>query len=99
MLHCFGHIHSAWGARRAVWNVKTEKDGRGNTDDDIELLPEEFIGKISSKRRGYASLRPAAYEHLRPGEQMLFVNAAVGNVDGEMGNVPWIVTLGTEKWE
>ncbi|KAK5099596.1 hypothetical protein LTR70_002323 [Exophiala xenobiotica] len=99
ILHCFGHIHSAWGARRAAWDTRTNDGKRKSTDDDIELLPEEFIGRNSSRKRGYASLSPATYEQLRPGEQTLFVNAAVGNIDGEMGNVPWVVVLGLKRKE
>lgn len=72
---------------------------RKRADDDVELLPEDFVGKNSSKKRGYATLSPTIYEYIRLGEQTLFVNAAVGNVDEEMENVPWIVTLGLREKE
>lgn len=91
LLHCFGHIHSGWGARRAKWDEALTDDG------DFSLLPEDFVGKNSSRKRGYASLGPAVYEQLKAGEQTLFVNAAVGNDEGEMENVPWVVDLELQR--
>ncbi|KAK5946932.1 hypothetical protein PMZ80_001077 [Knufia obscura] len=89
-LHCFGHIHRAWGARRAAWNDQSVQD-------EIDLLPEDFVGRNLSKKRGYASLSPSIYEGLKLGQETLFVNAAVGNDgEGSMENVPWVVDLELE---
>lgn len=76
-------------------------DGKFNNDDDedIELLPREFAGKNSSKRRGYARLSPATYEQCKAGEQTLFINAALGDNSGVMENIPWIVDLDLQKVE
>lgn len=83
-LHCFGHIHAAYGVQRIRF-AETEEDG-------IELLPKEFVGKNSSKRRGYATLSPsAAMDFKDDGTQCLLVNASI--LGDEELNAPWMVEL------
>lgn len=99
-LPCFGHIHQAWGAIRAQWGLpEGEKDNDNQENDEIDLLSPEFVGKNSSKKRGFARLSHAVYEQCRAGEQTLFINAALGNDNGRMENVPWIVDLDLKRAE
>ncbi|KAI9721383.1 MAG: hypothetical protein M1828_005132 [Chrysothrix sp. TS-e1954] len=99
-LHCFGHIHGAWGARRVAWTSQLSKleledldiaEGDGDPTEDAIMFPAPFIGKNSSKKKGYAT--PGRTEGSRIGKETLFVNAAIGNDDGTAENAPWIVDL------
>ena len=82
-IHCFGHIHRGWGARRAVY----DEDG---ADDGLELMPPKFVGKNQCKRKGYATVNLDALEH---GKQTLFLNAAIMDDENEPSNAPWAISL------
>lgn len=64
-------------------------------------MPEPFIGKNESKRRGYAKVPEDSMKALNrdDGTHTLFVNAAVGNEDGKMQNVPWVFDLNLRRQE
>lgn len=88
-LHCFGHIPGAWGVQRVAWRHA----GGANDKENMVRVPSYFVDGKPSEVRGYAMLEPAIYEQLETWEQTLFVNAAVGNIDGRMQNLPWLVEL------
>lgn len=88
MLHCFGHIHRGWGARRGF------HEESASDPDEVTLASPEFIGKNQTKRKGYATINT---EDLRHGEQTLFVNAAIMDDKGEPCNAPWLVKLDLKK--
>jgi len=99
-LHCFGHIHPSWGARKVVWRAEAHrsKDNileglEDNQEDDMVLLPAEFVGRNSSMKKGFASLGGSSKAGLVHGKQTLLVNAAVENDEGRPGNVPWLMEL------
>lgn len=82
---------------------KDAKGSESSDDDDeasMEVLPPDWVGKNSCKKRGHAMLGPAIYESIGHGEQTLFVNAAVGcNEEGRMESPPWIIDLDLEHGE
>ncbi|KAK5091572.1 hypothetical protein LTR05_001757 [Lithohypha guttulata] len=87
-LHCFGHIEKSWGAVRGRWA------GIGDLGEgSLIMMPQMTTLSASNKARGYADLHQSVTEQLESGQQTLFVNAAVGNEDGKMRKVPWIVNL------
>ncbi|KAL9087170.1 MAG: hypothetical protein Q9165_006821 [Trypethelium subeluteriae] len=104
LMHCFGHIHSSYGAQRVVWRCSATKDEleelditlTGTEDDDALLLPRpeiDGIVKNSSRRRGYARISVQVQKELVKGKQTLMVNAAIAEEEGRPGNVPWMVEL------
>tara|TARA_R110002003_G_scaffold73_4_gene6833 strand:+ start:30419 stop:31231 length:813 start_codon:yes stop_codon:yes gene_type:complete len=89
-LHCFGHIHSAYGAQRLQFKEKaTSKED----SDSIVPLNKEFVGKNQSKKKGYAGLPPGSLEAFRTKKQTLCLNAAMEGKEGELENAPWVVDL------
>lgn len=86
-LHCFGHVHTGWGAQKVSWNTSAALKV-GEEDACLQPSPKEFVGQNSSRKRGYATARTEGMVH---GEQTLFVNAAIE--DKEWTNAPWLVTL------
>jgi hypothetical protein len=102
LLHCFGHLEHAWGARRVLWKAEATKshdpavyevDVDANRGDDALLLPPEVVDKDTSKTCGYATLDVSALKKVVHGKQTLTINAAVGNNNGRMRNVPWVIEL------
>lgn len=85
-LHCFGHIHQQYGAQRVDWADQ-------ETEDDFELLPQEYVGSNEARRRGHSKLSPASAEAFALGKQTLFINAAIANHRGKPRQVPWLVEL------
>lgn len=101
-LHCFGHAHASWGARRILWYEEAVRSGdgddlygmeHGQDDDDMVPLAPEFVGRNSSRKKGYAAVGGLSGGGMVYGKQTLMVNAAMGNDEGEYENPPWIVEL------
>ncbi|KAL1612702.1 hypothetical protein SLS60_000931 [Paraconiothyrium brasiliense] len=90
-LHCFGHVHKGYGARRIRYDDKKKLTEEG--DDRMDLLTQEWVGKNQARRKGYASLPPNSAEAFKKNkEETLMVNAAImGENDPE--NMPWLVEL------
>ena len=91
-LHCFGHIHSGYGAQRVEFTDAVQEEICGDAD-SIVMLPKEFVGRNQARRKGYASLPPSAAEAFRVKRQSLMVNAAIVDEEGEPWNMPWVVEL------
>jgi predicted phosphodiesterase len=97
LLHCFGHIHSGWGAQRVAWrsaHTVKELEALEITPGDEECIRiREFISRGKALRQGYAEILgyPDDIVH---GRQTLFVNAAIDpNENMEARNPPWFVKL------
>ncbi|KAH7078530.1 Metallo-dependent phosphatase-like protein [Paraphoma chrysanthemicola] len=89
-LHCFGHIHSAYGAQR----LRFEDEASSQEESDMIVpLAKEFVGKNQSKKKGYASLPPGSLEAFRASKQTLCVNAAMEGKDGVLENAPWVIDM------
>lgn len=100
LLHCFGHVHDGWGARRVLWKTAAREAKNPILlelddwqEDDMLPLDPEFVMVNSSRRRGHAALSVAATEAVQRGRQTLMINAAIENVEGKAKNVPWLVEL------
>ncbi|KAH0287651.1 Metallo-dependent phosphatase [Aureobasidium namibiae CBS 147.97] len=108
-IHCFGHIHEAWGTKQVVW-----RDDSGtppshftaiNNDASklIESLGTLRPGKFDSaeekrrKEEKVEELVKKGYCYTRAeaqkGVQTLFVNAAIEGGSEETRRLPWIVEL------
>ena len=109
-IHCFGHIHEAWGSKLVTWREEISEPPSHFTDIDndesplIENLPTLKARRIDSQevvdekaerfgvfaRQGYRDILDTP---IRPGEQTLFVNAAIeGTEEGEQ-HLPWVVEV------
>jgi len=86
-LHCFGHVHTSWGAERVTWDMSAKLEA-GEEDASLPERVREDVLRNSIKRKGHA---PVGTEGMVHGEQTLFVNAAIEAE--EWTNAPWLVTL------
>jgi hypothetical protein len=89
-LHCFGHVHTGYGAQRLEYNSEllNKKDC-----ESMIPLPKEWIGKNQAKRKGFASLPPGSSSEYQEGGQTLCINAAMEGEQGVLENAPWVVDL------
>ncbi|PTB61635.1 Metallo-dependent phosphatase [Trichoderma citrinoviride] len=76
-IHCFGHIHEAWGAQLLRW--------KHNVD-----VPDE---DGMSKDRGCYLDVTEGENMVRHGEQTLFVNASIMSVRYRPSQMPWVVDI------
>jgi hypothetical protein len=102
LLHCFGHVHRGYGVQRIEYDDSAPimKKGKAHEEKDeedtIKPANPEFVGRNQAKRKGFASLPPGSQEKFlaqKGGKQILMVNAAVMDDEGEPGNMPWMVEL------
>ena len=103
---CFGHIHEGWGAERLRWadgagEVATKEC---SLEEWKEKVWEEGVGKVErievdledarERRAVYVDVsEEEGGRGLKDGEETLFVNAAVMDVDYRPVNAPWVVDL------
>ena len=80
-LHCFGHIHESWGAQLRSWTTKEAKS--------IERSNQEML----DERAARVDVSKDGEQALQWGEETLFVNASIMNVNYRPVNAPWIVDL------
>ena len=95
-LHVFGHIHEGYGVLRMDWGrgVRVRKGtGRGEQEEEVEVRRID-ISEGGGKGMGDGKEGGGGVDGpLRWGEETLFVNAAIMNVDYEPLNAPWVVKL------
>ncbi|PYI36505.1 hypothetical protein BP00DRAFT_421451 [Aspergillus indologenus CBS 114.80] len=80
-LHVFGHIHEGYGAMRREWSTGNDSI----IQCDQPRTREEHCARVDVSR---ASMMP-----LNPGQETLFVNASVVNVQYHPINAPWLVEM------
>ena len=81
-LHCFGHIHEGWGAKRVNWeNASTTAIGPENE------------GNVFEDRSAYLNLSTGSKNSLSFGKETAFINAAIMDVNYRPVNAPWVVDL------
>lgn len=78
-LHCFGHIHEAWGAIRQRWSDNLAHDSQLQ----VSEIREEGLGYVAS----------VDGTDLSCGEETVFVNASIMDLHYEPSQKPWIVDL------
>nr|OQO20421.1 hypothetical protein B0A51_11162 [Rachicladosporium sp. CCFEE 5018] len=108
LLHCFGHIHTGWGAKRVGWHVEAEIGDQALThmtaiDGDTTVAIQNLAKlKANVKSEGdecTQSLRSKGFCATEmpaelAGKATLCVNAAIEGPDDASQQVPWIV----ETW-
>ncbi|ROT34714.1 hypothetical protein SODALDRAFT_262927, partial [Sodiomyces alkalinus F11] len=109
-IHCFGHIHEAWGAELVTWKKPPPSDDKYNSaaaplarSNAYGSGPEGKKAAKAKVARFYrdkcvpVDITSAGRLSLRPGEQTLFVNAAIMNRYYRPANVPWLVDIDLPK--
>jgi hypothetical protein len=108
-MHCFGHIHEAWGARKITWTgeISDEPSHFTDVDHDQSVLIES---RSTLRRQKFDTKedieekhsRRARYEKqgfcdvstsVRAGEQTLFVNAAIEGLEEGEQHLPFMVEI------
>ncbi|CAK1358831.1 hypothetical protein CB0940_02211 [Cercospora beticola] len=112
-VHCFGHIHEAWGAKKVTWRSELSEEPSHFTDidqDESELIEslatlrkgkfdsEDDIARKTAKRSEYEARGSCGVStEIRKGEQTLFVNAAFEGSEEGDQHLPWLVELNLPK--
>ncbi|KAK3691294.1 tRNA (cytosine-5-)-methyltransferase ncl1 [Vermiconidia calcicola] len=108
-MHCFGHIHEAWGAKRVTWRSEISETPSHFTD--INNDESTVIGTLAGLRQSkFDSTDDAAAKEKKRmeyndvgyctanstpkrGTQTLFVNAAIESLIEEEQQWPWMVSI------
>ncbi|CAO2650940.1 Nn.00g092370.m01.CDS01 [Neocucurbitaria sp. VM-36] len=95
-LHCFGHIHEAWGAQRVTWKEGDELDvGVEQHIQSVDAIqPDEE--KAREERAVRVDICQGAESAVEFGKQTLMVNASIMTVTYKPWNGPWLVDLDLE---
>ena len=80
-LHCFGHIHESWGAQRINWEKRQVQTSTPSKE------------KMLKNRSNHLLYSSDGREPLVFGEETVFVNASIMNLNYRPVNTPWLVDL------
>jgi len=78
LLHCFGHIHEAYGAKFIEW--KDDKTLIGPAAVEREVKIPNIYPSVSNRQIDF-------------GEETLMINASIMNLQYQPTNSPWVVDL------
>jgi hypothetical protein len=103
-LHCFGHIHEAWGAEIVTWKADGEQgdpDTRfGERGEIIGELKPAVKGRQTpsdadavERRANYLDASETAKRPLRAGEETLLVNSCIMDLRYDAKGSAWLVDL------
>jgi hypothetical protein len=102
-LHCFGHIHEAWGAQKVTWTAGDQLDMP--TEEHIEESEEIQVGEeILIDKDDHSEIEVAKVDvskaggkELRYGLETLMVNASIMTLRYKPWNRPWLIDMDLEK--
>ncbi|KAF1852084.1 ser/Thr protein phosphatase family protein [Cucurbitaria berberidis CBS 394.84] len=96
-LHCFGHIHEAWGAQRVRWKEGDELDVK--SEDHFQKLDaiEPDKGKMAEERAASVNICHGSETAVEFGKETLMVNASIMTIRYKPWNAPWLVDLDLER--
>ncbi|KAK3650687.1 hypothetical protein LTR56_006092 [Elasticomyces elasticus] len=81
-LHCFGHVHEAYGAERITWSGLLP-----DYDDEKSMRCRQTLESGES----YLDVSNTARQPLQHGTDTLMVNAAIMNHENQPVQAPWII--------
>lgn len=95
-MHCFGHIHEAWGAQKVLWN-----DGELDVHDPKQHIRKaEPIkvdnGSARNQRAVTVDISQGTHSAVTFGKETLMVNASIMTLQYAPWNGPWLVDLDLE---
>ncbi|KAF2141281.1 uncharacterized protein K452DRAFT_251073 [Aplosporella prunicola CBS 121167] len=88
-LHCWGHIHEAWGAERVTWPVDGGEDGESLRAESVPVVSEEVL----QGRAARLDVSEGAERPLKVGEETVMVNASIMDLSYAPVNAPWLVEM------
>nr|OQO15796.1 hypothetical protein B0A51_14418 [Rachicladosporium sp. CCFEE 5018] len=106
-LHCFGHIHSGWGAKLVAWQANENLSDRRpthltaiNGDETVVIqnlaklkaADDGGVGESTRSVRERGFCRPEISAGMA-GEKTLFVNTAIEGPNDESQQVPWLIDV------
>ena len=80
-LHCFGHIHEGWGAGRTNWKTTILEEVKTNNS------------QVFEDRCASVDISESGGKPLKWGQETLFVNASIMDVNYNPTNAPWVVDI------
>nr|POF06244.1 isoform a of upf0046 protein [Quercus suber] len=109
LLHCFGHIHEAWGAKVISWRSEVGEspthftaidNDKSRTIESLAALRPHKLDTTSTKLEK-AETRAAHNQKKycdagrcgEKGQQTMFVNAAAQETDEQIRQLPWMVDI------
>jgi hypothetical protein len=96
-LHCFGHIHEAWGAKRIKWKAEEELDvpAEEHVEESTDVLVDmDDLNRFGAVRVNIAN---GGGKELKHGQETLMVNASIMTLSYKPWNSPWLVDMDLEK--
>lgn len=101
-VHCFGHIHESWGARKVAWRDDLDDADQALTHftaiDNGALETMQSLQKLAEQEHR-DSITCELDATLEPGQQTLFINAAVEELDKERPQPAILVEIPLSKAE
>jgi hypothetical protein len=101
-LHCFGHIHEAWGAEIIKWRTEGEDPGEngGRFGEVGELLgswasggqtPNDF--DALERHANYLDVSRRTGKPFQPGKETLLINSCIMDLQYEARGSAWLVDI------
>jgi len=96
-LHCFGHIHEAWGAQRVTWKEGDDLDV--NTEEHVKERTEVQVDeeKMERERAVHVNISHEGHEELQFGKETLMVNASIMTLTYKPLQGPWLIDMDLPK--
>ncbi|OCK79642.1 ser/Thr protein phosphatase family protein [Lepidopterella palustris CBS 459.81] len=97
-IHCFGHIHEAWGAARVLWNPSEELKNDSKTHVAKAEAIQVDYAKMVEERAVFVDV--SSESGARPldfGKETLMVNASIMNLRYKPRHGPWLIDVDLER--
>ncbi|KAK7419501.1 hypothetical protein QQX98_003270 [Neonectria punicea] len=103
-IHCFGHIHEAWGSHLVRWRSHDTKQmsmrdvmpNRVTQDAETMKARRQNLIEMSQQRGVHVDLAQGP-DRAVVGERTLFVNAAIMDMRYRATHLPWLVDVELDK--
>jgi hypothetical protein len=108
-LHCFGHIHEAWGAERVIWKDDSAVDATtanlcplGERSELLGHLPQPsdpkeiqhpWLQSVVDARAAYVDVSNTSTKPLKVGFETLLVNSSIMTLKYKPDQAGWLVDL------
>jgi hypothetical protein len=102
-LHCFGHIHEAWGAEIVKWRTQSEAGGSGRFGERADILGSIVPGgkgqqtpsdpDAIERRANYLDVSSNAEHPLRAGDETLLINSCIMDLEYDAKGSAWLVDI------
>jgi predicted phosphohydrolase len=95
-LHCFGHIHEAWGAEIVKWG---EGDGKVGEASESIGTQSPFDEAVVERHAAYVDVSNGGPRPLREGKETLLVNSCVMDLQYNANGAGWLVDIDLPRKE